>query len=203
MHPRILAHGAAIGLLAIVLVGCGGGSSGDAESIVDVETTTAASTAADAAAVDPNELADAGAIIYDEEIPVPGTTLGACDILTPDDIRVALGLEAPVPAGTFEASPTVLSPGHSNCAYEGDYGRVLVSLTPEDGANLYDAAYGAYDGLEVIPGLGDGAFWAADTNRGFIWQDRVAVMLSVYPVERDAADADLIKALGTAIIGKL
>jgi hypothetical protein len=31
----------------------------------------------------------------------------------------------------------------------------------------------------------------------------VAVMLSVYPVERDAADADLIKALGTAIIGKL
>ena len=203
MHPRILARGTALGLLAIALVACGGGSSGDAEPIVDIETTTAASTAPDGAVVDPNEPADAGAVIYEEEVPVPGTTLGACEIVTPDDIRVALGLDAAVPAGTFEASPTVLSPGHSDCTYEGDYGRVLVSLTPEDGANLYDAAYGAYDGLEFIPGLGDGAFWSADTNRGFIWQDRVAVMLSVYPVERDAAGADLIKALGTAVIEKL
>ena len=202
MHPRILARGTALGLLAIALVACGGGSSGDAEPPVDVETTTAA-TAPDGAVADPNEPADAGAVIYEEEVPVPGTTLGACEIVTPDDIRVALGLDAAVPAGTFEASPTVLSPGHSDCTYEGDYGRVLVSLTPEDGANLYDAAYGAYDGLEFIPGLGDGAFWSADTNRGFIWQDRVAVMLSVYPVERDAAGADLIKALGTAVIEKL
>jgi hypothetical protein len=203
MHPRILARGTALGLLAIALVACGGGSSSDAEPIVDTETVTAASTAPDGAVVDPNEPADAGAIIYEEEVPVPGTTLGACDILTADDIRVAFGLDAPIPAGTFEASPTVLSPGHSDCSYEGDYGRVLVSLTPEDGANLYDAAYGAYDGLEPITGLGDGAFWSADTNRGFIWQDRVAVMLSVYPVERDAAGADLIKALGTAVIEKL
>lgn len=199
MHPRILARSAALGLLTISLIACGGGANSDADAALAADTIATAP----AAVADPNEPADAGAIIYEEAVPVPGTTLDACQIVTADDIRAALGLEAPVAAGSLDVDPTTLSPGHSECAYEGEYGRVKVSLTPEDGANLYDAAYGAYDGLEVIPGLGDGAFWSADTNRGFIWQDRVAVMLTVYPVERDAADADLIKALGTAVIGKL
>ena len=61
----------------------------------------------------------------------------------------------------------------------------------------------AYDGLEAIEGVGDGAFWSPNTNRGFVWQDKVAVMLSVYPAQQDLADAALIKTLGEAVIGKL
>ena len=203
MDPKTLRRLVAGGFLAVSIAACGGGTAAtDDDSTTSVDTAPAATAVGDAA-VDPNDPAAAGAVIYDEAEPVPGTTLGACEIVTADDIKVAFGLDAPVGAGTFEADPTILSPGHSECRYEGDYGRVIVSLTPEDGANLYDAAYGAYDGLEVIEGVGDGAFWSADTNRGFVWQDKVAVMLSVYPVEMDLADAALIKALGEAVIGKL
>ena len=203
MDIRSLSRGAALGLLAISLVACGGGAASQAsDDDVDAQAS-AATTAADAPAADPNEPADVGAIIYDEAVPVPGTTLGACDIVTAADIKAAFGLDVTVPAGSFEADPTTLSPGHSECRYEGDYGRVIVDLTPEDGANLYDAAYGAYDGLEFIDGVGDGAFWAPKTNRGFVWQDKVTVMLSVYPAQMGTADADLIKTLGEAVIGKL
>ena len=203
MDIRSLARGAALGLLAISLVACGGGASSQAADEDMDAQAPAATTAADAPAADPNEPADVGAIIYDEEVPVPGTTLTACQILTAADITAAFGLATPVAEGAYEADPTVLSPGHSECRYEGDYGRIIVDLTPEDGANLYDAVYDAYEGREVIPGIGDGAFWAAKTNRGFVWQDRVTVMLTIHPHEMDLAGPALMETLGQSIIGKL
>ncbi len=202
MDPKTLRRLIAGGFLAVSIAACGGGTAATDDDDTIVDPAPAASAASDAA-VDPNDPAAVGAVIYEEAEPVPGTTLGACEIVTADDIKAAFGLDVAVGAGAFEADPTTLSPGHSECRYEGDYGRVIVALTPEDGANLYDAAYGAYDGLEVIEGVGDGAFWAPKTNRGFVWQDKVTVMLSVYPVQMDLADAALIKALGEAVIGKL
>jgi hypothetical protein len=204
MDTPTLIRRAALGLLAFSLVACGGSSPSDAagDAAVDAPAGMATSAAADPAA-DPNDPAGVGAIVHEEEVPVPGTTLGACEIITTADIKAAFGFSGTVADGVFEASPTVLSPGHTECAYEGDFGRVLVSLTPEDGANLYDAAYGAYDGLEVIPGLGDGAFWAADTNRGFVWQDRVTAMISVYAADGDVEEIELVTSLGQALIAKL
>jgi hypothetical protein len=201
MHQNTLRRLIAGGFLAVSIAACGGGTAVTVDEAT-LEPAPAASAVSDAA-IDPNDPAAAGAVIYDEAEPVPGTTLGACEIVTADDVKAAFGLDVAVGAGSFEADPTTLSPGHSECRYEGEYGRVIVDLTPEDGANLYDAAYGAYDGLEVIEGVGDGAFWAPKTNRGFVWQDKVTVMLSVYPVQMDLADAALIKALGEAVIGKL
>ena len=202
MDPKTLRRLVAGGFLAVSIAACGGGTAATEDDSTNVEPAPAASVVSDAA-VDPNDPAAVGAVIYEEAEPVPGTVLGACEIVTADDIKAAFGLDGAVGAGSFEADPTTLSPGHSECRYEGEYGRVIVDLTPEDGANLYDAAYGAYDGLEVIEGVGDGAFWAPKTNRGFVWQDKVTVMLSVYPVQMDLADAALIKALGEAVIGKL
>ena len=202
MTVSSLARRAAFGLLAFSLVACGGGAATPDEDL-DVPAPAAASAAEAPSAADPNDPDAVGAIIYQEEAPVPGTTLGACEVITADDVKTAFGLAGPVGAGIFEASPTILSPGHTDCAYEGDFGRVLVSLTPEDGANLYDAAYGAYDGLQVIPGIGDGAFWAADTNRGFVWQDRVAAMISVYAYGGDVEELDVVSSLGQALIAKL
>ena len=141
--------------------------------------------------------------MYEEEVPVPGTTLNACEIVTPQDVKTAFAATTDVADGTFEADPTVLSPGHSECTYAGDFGRLIVALTPEDGANLYDAAYGAYKNLEVIPGVGDGAFWSQKERRGFVWQDRVAVMFTIQPSSGDVTGLEVTQVLGQLMLGKL
>jgi hypothetical protein len=189
----------ATGFLVLALAACGGGGA----TTDDTDTTSPASQAAEAEVVDPNEPEDAGAVVYEEEVPVPGTDLTACEIITPEDVQAAFGFDGTVAPGAFEADPTVLSPGHTSCTYEGDFGRLSVSLTPEDGANLYDAAYGAYDDLQVIPGVGDGAFWSADTKRAFVWQDKVAVMVQV-GISGDAVTGlEVATALSEAVIAKL
>ena len=202
MTTSTLARRAALGLLAFSLVACGGGAASQADDEIDA-AAPAATSAAEAPAADPNDPAGVGAIIYEEEVPVPGTTLSACEIVTGADIRTALGLDADVSAGTLEMDPTVLSPGHSECRYEGEYGRVIVDLTPEDGANLYDAAYGAYDGLAVVDGVGDGAFFSEKTDRAFVWQDRVTVVLTLKINDDGLTGTELTEILGQAIIAKL
>lgn len=189
----------ATGFLVLAVAACGGGSA----AAEDVEPETAATEVAEAAEADPNEPADAGAVIYEEEVPVPGTDLTACEIITPADVQAAFAFDGEVAAGALEADPTVLSPGHTECTYEGDFGRLSVSLTPEDGANLYDAAYGAYDGLEVLPGIGDGAFWSADTKRAFVWQDKVTVMVQIGIASDAVTGLQVATALSEAVIAKL
>lgn len=201
MDTSTLLLRAATGLLVLGVAACGGGNAADADA---PEATTAVVVADDAAAtVDPNDPADVGAAIYEDENPEPGTTLNACEVVTAADVQAAVKAEAPVAAGMFEADPTVLSPNHSECTYEGEYGRLIVALTPEDGANLYDAAYGAYDGLTVIPGLGDGAFWSDKNHRGFVWQDKVAVMFTIFPNGGEFDPMDMTKTLGAAMLAKL
>jgi hypothetical protein len=109
----------------------------------------------------------------------PGTTLNACEILTSADLASATKTKD-VSEGEFKATPTSLSPGKSECTYEGDFGRIIVGLTPEDGANLYDAAVGAYHDAALIAGLGDGAFYSDDNNRAFIWKGKVRLMLTIF-----------------------
>ena len=188
----------ATGLLVLAVAACGGGSAAaeDADPVAQASSTGSDEVAA-------NEPEDAGAVIYEEEVPVPGTTLGACEIVTADDVKAAFQATAEVDPGEFEADPTTLSPNHSECTYQGDFGRLIVSLTPEDGANLYDAAYGAYDGLEPITGLGDGAFWSDENSRGFVWQDRVTAMFTIFPGTTDLGGLEITKALGAAMIAKL
>lgn len=204
MTVRSISRGAALGLLALSLVACGGGAASGAHEDVDVQAEVpAATTVAEAPNADPNDPDSVGAIIYEEEVPVPGTTLSACQIVTGADLQTALGLDVPVAEGALEADPTVLSPGHSECRYEGDFGRVIVDLTPEDGANLYDAAYSAYDGLAFVDGVGDGAFWSDKTDRAFVWQDRVTVMLTLKLDDSELTGPDLTQVLGQAIVAKL
>jgi hypothetical protein len=192
----------ASGLLVLVVAACGGGSAGTDDESDGAIAQPVASTAAETAA-DPNDPEAVGAIVYEEEVPVPGTTLDACEIVTADDVKAAFMVDGTVAAGTFEADPSVLSPGHSECTYQGDFGRLIVALTPEDGANLYDAAYGAYDGLEVITGLGDGAFWSAENRRGFVWQDRVTAMFTIQPSDGEMTGLELTETLGQMMLGKL
>ena len=130
----------------------------------------------------------------------PGTKLNACEILTADEIASATGA-TDVADGELEAAPTVLDEARTACTYQGDFGRIIVDLTPTDGANLYDAAIGAYDGAELYEGIGDGAFWSDKNNRAFFWKGSVNVMLTIFL--NDADPSATAEKLGTVAIGKV
>jgi hypothetical protein len=174
-------------LLAILtLAACGGGGT------TTPSTTPAASQAVESPASsepDPGE-------------PTPGTALKACELITADDIKTATKA-ASVDPGVGKDSPTSLSPGQTECAYEGDYGRIIVELTPEDGANLYDAARGAYKDAVDIGGLaGDGAFNSDGNNRAFIWKGAVTIMLTMF-LDGELDQTAVATSLGQAMLDKL
>ena len=181
-------------LLSLALAACGGGT---ANPTSDASPAPAAETAMP---VEPDASTATGGGI--DGTLTPGTTLNACEIVTSDDIKAATKATAPIAAGTLEVSPTVLSPGRTECTYEGAFGGIIVELTPDDGENLYDAAEGAYKDAAVMPGIGDGAFNSDDNKRAFIWKDKVTVMLTMFVAE-PLTQVDVATELGKAIVEKL
>jgi hypothetical protein len=176
------------GLVALVAA-CGGGASAQGpDSGSDAKPATADATPR------PTDVPMA------EENAAPGTKLNACEIVTADEIASATGA-ADVADGKLEAAPTVLDEARTACTYEGEFGRIIVDLTPTDGANLYDAAIGAYDGAELYDGIGDGAFWSDKNNRAFFWKGSVNVMLTIFL--NDADPSATAEELGTLAIGKV
>jgi hypothetical protein len=185
-------------LVAVVAAACSSGATDQDDDTDGGSDEAAASEPATEASTAPSEDAE-------EPAPSAGTTLNACEIVTVDDIAAATGLEAAeIGEGELTESPTVLSPGHTECDYTGEWGGVIVSLTPEDGANLYDAARGSYDDASDREVTGaDGAFWSEDNGRGFFWKGAVAVMLQVGFLA-DGGDRDaIVTALGQAAIDKV
>ena len=195
--PRrsIAALGALLMISAIVFAACRGGTAAPAN-----DATTAPSIATSYESATPEETAATGGGV--EGNLTPGTDLNACEIVTTDDVKAATKSTDPVAAGTLKASPTSLSPGHTECRYEGEFGGIIVALTPEDGANLYDAARGAYKDAGDIAGIGDGAFNSDKNNRAFIWKEKVTVMLTMF-VGSGAAQLQVATDLGKAIVEKL
>jgi hypothetical protein len=174
--------------LTLFVAACGGGSA------TSDEPTATASTAGSVAA---SESAEAE--------PTPGTALTACEVLTAGDIEAALGLGAgTVAEGELRETPTVLDPAGTECRYMDEaWGGVIVDLTPTDGENLYDAAVGAYDDAELLD-IGDGAFWSADTTRGFVWKGRVTTMIQIGFVGIDSAEwGGVAEELMTAVAGRV
>src|SRR5262245_1816538 len=179
------------GLVALV-VACGGSAAGTAADAASSQAA-GAGTAADATPR-PTD------VPFAEADATPGTTLNACEILTAGDIEQATKTTG-VADGELKLTPTVLDEAASNCTYEGDFGRIIVALTPTDGANLYDAAVGAYDGPVLYDGIGDGAFWSDKNNRAFFWKGSVNVMLTIFL--NDADPTTIAEQLGTMAIGKV
>ena len=130
----------------------------------------------------------------------PGTALTACEILTADDIASVTGADG-VANGELKDAATVLDAARTECTYEGDFGRIIVDLTPTDGANLYDAAIGAYEGAVLYDGIGDGAFWSEKNHRAFFWKGSVNVMLTIFL--NDADPESTAEQLGTLALGKV
>ncbi len=174
--------------LVFVLAACGGGaaqtqSGGDGTEPPDVEETEAAA----------------------EGDPTPGTSLTACQIVTPADIEAALELDpGSVAAGTHEEQPTVLDPAVNECAYDGEWGGLIVNVTPTDGANVYDALVDVYgDEAEALE-IGDGALWFDKNNRGYFFKGSVLFFLQFTHLTVDIEGfRDPIVAIGRAGIGRI
>lgn len=177
-------------LAASLLAACGGAAAAPSDAAGSASPTGAPT----------NVPADATPAPEASSPPTPGTTLDACTIVTPADVATATGAAGAEP-GTLEETPTALSPGRTECTYEGEFGRVIVELTPEDGANLFDAARRSYDDAVDLPGIGDGAFVSAANKRAFVRRGAVAVMLTMFLSSADRAE--VAAALGRAIVAKL
>lgn len=136
----------------------------------------------------------------DDARPTPGTALDACEILTPADIEAIVD-GAEVAAGELKDRPTPLSPGRTECTYAGDWGRLVVQLTPEDGPNSYDAARSSYKDAVDITGVGDGAFNSVAEKRAFAWKGAVSVMFTMFVNGVDRYE--LATALAKAVVAKL
>ena len=194
MPRRSIGALTALLLVSLAIAACGGGT---ANPTSDASPAPGAETAMP---VEPDASTATGGGI--DGTLTPGTTLNACEIVTSNDIKAATKATTPIAAGTLEASPTVLSPGRTECTYEGAFGGIIVELTPDDGENLYDAAEGAYKDAAVMPGIGDGAFNSDDNKRAFIWKDKVTVMLTMFVAE-PLTQVDVATELGKAIVEKL
>ena len=189
---RPVAGRAALGLtlaLTLVLAACGG----------------APATSSPSDGSDPGQSDEPVATQSAE--PTPGTALTACELLTPADIEAALGLESGTVAdGEHSETPTVLDPAENECRYQDEaWGGVIVRVTPTDGANLYDAARGAYaDASDLVIVGSDGAFWSDETKRGFVWVDPVSAMIQIGFVSVESPEwGDVAEQLLTSIAEKI
>jgi hypothetical protein len=175
----------------LVIAACGG------------STPTSSPELSGAASPAPSSGVDGGRPTVEPGAPEPGTTKNACELIAPSDVAAATGVDAAgISPGELKVSPTVLSPGHTECSYQGGFGRIIVALTPEDGANLYDAARGAYRDAVEIPGLGDGAFYSIDNDRSFVWQGPVTTMFTAF-LNGDLELESVTRELGTRMLANL
>jgi hypothetical protein len=190
--PRTSFTIAALVALALSLAACAAPAGG-------VDATPTATDAADPTT--PALPADPPA----SEAPTAGTDLDACEIVTAADIAAVLDLgPADVDQGELRESPTSLSPGRTECTYRGDWGGLVVSLTPEDGANLYNAARGSYaDASDLETDGADGAFWSASNKRGFFLKGSVSVMLQVTHLTGGQDVPSVTAALGQAAMDRV
>lgn len=182
--------------IAIVLSACGASAAAGSpdESAQPMTSETAAPASAE-----PSAPADDGGPS------VAGTDLNACEIVSAADVEAALAFAAgTVAEGELKEDPTTLSPGHSTCRYTGDWGGLVVSLTPEDGENLYDAARNSYaDASDRVITGSDGAFWSEHDKRGFFWKGAVTAMLQITHLTAGGDYDEATVAMGQAAIDKV
>lgn len=193
--PRSLSVTTLLLVLALVASACGAA----AAPATDTPPTDAPAPTTDASpTAEPTAEPTSGAL-------VPGTELDACEIVTAADIAAATGLdEADIPAGELSETPTSLSPGNTECRYTGDWGGLIVTLTPEDGVNLFDAARGSYaDASDREVSGADGAFWSEQNKRGFFWKGNVTVMLQMTHIASGGDRGEIVTAIGQAAIDKV
>jgi hypothetical protein len=136
----------------------------------------------------------------------PGTALSACELVAPQDIEAALSFEAgTVDAGELQENPSVLDPAANDCRYQGDWGGLVVAVTPTDGVNVFDAVDDSFgDDAEALD-IGDGALWFENNDRGYFLKGSVMVRLQFTHLTGGGLTSfrDPTIALGGATVAKI
>lgn len=137
--------------------------------------------------------------------PTPGTALTACELVTPADIEQALDLDAgTVAAGELKQQPTSLDPAGNECRYSDEkWGGLIVSVTPTDGVNVYDALKKAYGDTAEALQVGDGAYWFENNDRGYFLKGAVLVRLQFQYIVSGMKFREPTIQIGTAAIGRV
>jgi len=187
-------------IVALIAAACGGASA-------PVQTAGRSTPAPTQPAEAPDETED---VDYDPAgaDATPGTALTACELVTPADIETAVGLDAgTVSDGELTVKGTTLDPAANQCRYDGDeWGGLIVNVTPTDGLNTYDAVHDVFgDDAEKISGIGDGAMWFPERDRGYFIKGSVMIMLQyTYLTEGDFDTyRDPTVSVGTAAVNRI
>jgi hypothetical protein len=137
--------------------------------------------------------------------PTPGTSLSACELVTPADIEAALALDpGTVAEGVLEQQGTVLDPATNECRYTGEgWGGLIVHATPTDGVNTFDAVESAFGEDAEALGVGDGGLWFEDNDRGYFLQGSVMVFLQFTFIVDGTPFRDPTVALGEALVARI
>jgi len=137
--------------------------------------------------------------------PTPGTSLTACELVTPADIEAALSLDpGTVSEGTLEEQPTVLDPATNECRYRDDsWGALIIHVTPTDGVNTWDALATVYGGPAESLNVGDAGLWFEDNDRGYFLKGSVLLFLQFQFIADGTPFRDPTIAIGEAAIAKI
>lgn len=154
MFRRRMPKIAAVGLVALIVAGCGGGGSPAATAATDGDTggesTAATSVSTTVGAVTMAEVSSTAGAVTTEPAGAGGATVGVCELVTADELAVIFN----VPAVTT----SVLAGPPDNCIVESDAGDPLTawSLTVTQAEVVFDAFASDPASIEV-PGIGDKA----------------------------------------------
>jgi hypothetical protein len=136
----------------------------------------------------------------------PGTTLTACELVTPADIEAALDLDpGAATEGRLTENPSEDHPYANGCSYLAQaWGGLKVSVLPSSGGGYY------YD--SVVPELGDraealdigdGGLWVEDIERGYFVKGSVLVTIDIVSIAVRTPFREPTIALGEAAVAKL
>jgi hypothetical protein len=182
-----------VSVTALMLIAACGGAAAPQTS---APTRAPSAAATDAVATDPPVVGQ----------PTPGTSLTACELVTAADIEAALELDAgTVEEGEWRDSATVLDPAANDCRYAGDWGGLVVAATPTDGVYVFDAVESTFGDEAEDLGLGDGALWFEDDDRGYFLKGPVMVRLQFTHLTSGDFDSfrDPTVVLGEAALGRV
>ena len=135
----------------------------------------------------------------------PGTTLTACELVTPADIEAALDLDAGAATeGRFTENPSEDHPNANGCSYLAQaWGGLVVSVLPSSGAGYYESLVPQLGDRAEALDIGDGGLWVEDIERGYFVKGSVLVTIDIVSIAERTPFREPTIALGEAAVAKL
>jgi hypothetical protein len=135
----------------------------------------------------------------------PGTTLTACEIVTPADIDAALDLDPGAAAeGRLSENPSEDEPYASECSYLAQaWGGLVVQVLPSFGLDYYGSLIPDLGDRAEALDIGDGGLWVGDIERGYFLKGSVLVIVNITRLVEPTPFREPTISLGEAAVARL